>query len=305
MEAEFLQFTLPPLVAGVLTALACAMPGSYLILRREALLGDALSHAVFPGIVAAYLVSGGMSLAAMFAGAFTAGMLASLAITLLRDHARIEPGAAMGLVFTTFFASGVVLLEMGVGKTVHLDVEHALFGSLESLVWLDAGDASALLDPRALRALPIEVAQMAAICLVNALALFVLRRPLLLLAFDRDYARTMGIATGALALALAALTALAAVAAFSAVGAILAIAMLVGPPAAAQLMSTRFDHQIRWSLAFAVLAAIGGFLLAVHGPFLLGFPHSVSASGMIAVICGAIVGLAGRFGGARHRNRMR
>ncbi|MCU0854441.1 MAG: metal ABC transporter permease, partial [Rhodobacteraceae bacterium] len=130
MGAEFVMLSLPPMVIGVLAAVACALPGNFLLLRRQALIGDAISHVVLPGIVAAFLVTGAVSTWPMMIGAAVAAVVAVVLIEVVRRVGRIEPGAAMGVVFTAMFAGGVLLLEQSDTSGVHLDVEHALYGNL-------------------------------------------------------------------------------------------------------------------------------------------------------------------------------
>lgn len=136
--AEFVQFSLTPILIGILAAIACAIPGNFLILRRQALIGDAISHVVLPGIVVAFLVTGAVSTWPMMIGAAGASLVAIFLIELIRRLGKIEAGAAMGVVFTAMFAAGVLLLEQSDTSSVHLDVEHALYGNLESLIWLSA-----------------------------------------------------------------------------------------------------------------------------------------------------------------------
>jgi manganese/zinc/iron transport system permease protein len=126
-------------------------------------------------------------------------------------------------------------------------------------------------------------------------------RPLKLSTFDEGFAQTLGIRTGVLGLALVIAAAIAAVAAFDAVGSIIVIAMFICPPAAARLMTNRLEHQVLWSAAFAVLAAILGYVLAGYGPLWLGYASSVSAAGMIATVSGAILAAAAIWGPHRAR----
>ncbi|MEM7717889.1 MAG: metal ABC transporter permease, partial [Pseudomonadota bacterium] len=136
--AEFVPFSLVPILIGTLAAIACALPGNFLVLRRQALIGDAISHVVLPGIVVAFIVTGSVATWPMLIGSAAAALIAVVLIEGISRFARIEQGAAMGLIFTAMFAGGVLLLEISDTSGVHLDVEHALYGNLESLVWLDA-----------------------------------------------------------------------------------------------------------------------------------------------------------------------
>jgi len=299
--AEFVALSLPPMVIGLLAAVACALPGNFLLLRRQALIGDAISHVVLPGIVVAFLVTGAVSTWPMMAGAAVAAVVAVVLIELVRRVGRIEPGAAMGVIFTAMFAGGVLLLEQSDTSGVHLDVEHALYGNLESLIWLDATGWGSLVDPVALAGLPPELWRMAGAALAAAAFVGVLWRPLKLSTFDEGFARSVGIPVTALGLALVVVAAMAAVAAFDAVGSIIVIAMFICPPAAARLMTDRLGRQVAWSVVFAVVSAVLGYVLAGYGPLWLGATNAVSAAGMIATVSGVILALAAVFGPRRAR----
>ncbi|WP_085817538.1 metal ABC transporter permease [Roseovarius halotolerans] len=299
MGAEFVALSLPPILIGTLAAIACALPGNFLLLRRQALIGDAISHVVLPGIVLAFLVTGTVAAWPMMLGAGAAALVAVLMIETIRRLGRIEPGAAMGVVFTTMFAAGVLLLEQSDTSGVHLDVQHALYGNLESLIWLEATGWDSLWDVQALAALPPELPRIALTLLVVAVVMLLSWRPLVLSTFDEGFARTLGLPVRAIGVGLVSLAALAAVAAFDAVGSIIVIAMFICPPAAARLMTDRLGTQIWWSLGFATLSAVLGYVLAGYGPLWLGGTHALSAAGMIASVSGVILLLAALFGPCR------
>lgn len=301
MGAEFVPLSLTPLLIGISVAVACALPGNFLVLRRQALIGDAISHVVLPGIVVAFLLTGVVATWPMLLGAAGAAIIAVAAIEAIRRLGKIEPGAAMGVVFTTMFAGGVLLLEQSDTSSVHLDVEHALFGNLESLIWLDATGWASLMDPVALAGLPVELPRMAAALLAVAAFIALFWRPLKISTFDEGFAQTMGMRTQPLGLALVIVSAIAAVAAFDAVGSIIVIAMFICPPAAARLMTNRLEHQVAWSVLFAALAAIFGYVIAGYGPLWLGYASSVSAAGMIATVSGVILAVTAICGPHRHR----
>ncbi len=298
---EFVPLSLTPLLIGTFAAIACALPGNFLVLRKQALIGDAISHVVLPGIVVAFLVTGAISTWPMMLGAAGAAIVAVILIEAIRRLGQIEPGAAMGVVFTTMFAAGVLLLEQTDTSTVHLDVEHALYGNLESLIWLDATGWSSLWDWQALAGLPPELPRIAIALLGVLLFTFLFWRPLKISTFDEGFARTMGIRTNALGLALVIVAAIAAVAAFDAVGSIIVIAMFICPPAAARMMTNRLETQIAWSVGFAVISAVSGYVLAGYGPLWLGAADAVSAAGMIATMSGLILALTAIFGPCRTR----
>ncbi|MEC7795246.1 MAG: metal ABC transporter permease [Pseudomonadota bacterium] len=299
MGSEFVALSLPPILIGCLAAVACALPGNFLLLRRQALIGDAISHVVLPGIVVAFLLTGMVSTWPMMLGAAGAALVAVALIQIVQRVGRIEPGAAMGVVFTTMFAGGVLLLEQSDTSNVHLDVQHALYGNLESLIWLDATGWHSLLDPEALAWLPPELTRMAVVAALVALFIAALWRPLAISTFDEGFARTIGIPVTLLGLALVVVSAMAAVAAFDAVGSIIVIAMFICPPAAARLMTDRLATQVWISAGLALVSAVLGYVLAGYGPLWLGADDAVSAAGMIATVSGLILGGAALFGPKR------
>ena len=301
MGADFVQFSLTPMLIGVLAAIACALPGNFLILRRQALIGDAISHVVLPGIVVAFLVTGTVATMPMLIGAGGAALLAVVLIEAIRRLGRIEPGAAMGVVFTALFAGGVLLLEQSDTSLVHLDVDHALMGNLETLIWLRASGWASVIDPVALSHLPPELPRIAIVAALMGALTVIFWRPLKLATFDEGFARAIGLPVSAIGLALVIAAAVAAVAAFDAVGSIIVIAMFICPPATARLMTDRLATQVWLSLAVAAVSAILGYVLAGYGPIWLGFDSSVSAAGMIATVSGVMLAIACLWGHARGR----
>ncbi len=297
--AEFVPFSLVPILIGALAAVACALPGNFLVLRREALIGDAISHVVLPGIVVAFLVTGTIAAWPMLIGSAVAALVAVAMIEGIRRFARIEPGAAMGVTFTAMFAGGVLLLEQSDTSGVHLDVEHALFGNLESLIWLDASGWGSLFDLAALSGLPDELIRIAAVTVAMVALLLLFWRPLAMSTFDEGFAGTLGLPVRVIGLGLVIAAAIAAVTAFDAVGSIIVIAMFLCPPAAARLMTNRLGVQVVWSVIFAVASAVLGFILAGYGPLWFGFENAVSAAGMIGTVSGIILAMAAVFGPER------
>ena len=298
--ADFVPFSLVPMLIGCLAAVACAVPGNFLVLRRQALIGDAISHVVLPGIVVAFLVTGTVAAWPMLIGAGAAALFAVAMIEGIRRFGRIEPGAAMGVTFTTLFAAGVLLLEQSDTSGVHLDVEHALYGNLESLIWLDATGWGSLIDPAALGGLPPELTRIAVVTLAIVALTALFWRPLAVSTFDEGFAGTIGLPVRAIGLGLVIASAIAAVAAFDAVGSIIVIAMFLCPPAAARMMTNRLLAQVLWSVCFASLSAVLGFVLAGYGPLWLGFENAVSAAGMIGTVSGLILAVAAVFGPTRN-----
>ena len=301
MGPEFVQFSLTPILIGILASIACALPGNFLVLRRQALIGDAISHVVLPGIVVAFLLTGVVTAIPMLLGAAGAAIVAVILIEAIKRIGRIEPSAAMGVTFTSLFAGGVLLLEQSDTSNVHLDVEHALMGNLESLIWFEAEGWSSLVDPAALVALPHELGRIAVVCAIVIALTWVFWRPLKLSTFDEDFAHSIGLPTAAISFGLVVVSAISAVAAFDAVGSIIVIAMFICPPAAARLMTNALHIQVGWSIVFAVLSAVLGYVLAGYGPLWFGAENAVSAAGMIAAVSGVILALCCMFGPYRAR----
>jgi len=301
MSSEFVQLSLMPLLIGILAAVACALPGNFLILRRQALIGDAISHVVLPGIVVAFLITGTISTWPMMIGAAGAAVVAVIMIEAIKRLGRIEPGAAMGVTFTSLFAGGVLLLEQSDTSGVHLDVEHALYGNLESLIWLEARGWASFLDPAALAAVPDEFVRMLAVAILVVILTVVFWRPLKIATFDDAFAHAVGIPTGVYSFGLVVVAAVTAVAAFDAVGSIIVIAMFICPSAAARLMTNRLEAQVLWSIVFAAMSGILGYVIAGYGPLWLGAQNAVSAAGMIATVSGVILAMACLFGPCRKR----
>lgn len=309
---ELLEIDLPGLATGTLAALACGLLGNFLLLQRQSLLGDAVSHVVLPGIVIAFLLTGSTGTWPMLLGAGAAAAASVPLIDLVQRAARIEPGAAMGVVLTSLFALGVVLLEQSGARAVHLDVQHALMGSLEGIVWLGARDWSALVDPARLATLPEPLVRLAVVTAAVGLLVGLLYKELAIASFDPGHATSLGIPARAIGLLLLLASAAAAVAAFDAVGALLTVAMFVCPPATARMLTDRLGRQIALSALAAVLAGTLGYGLAAWLPLWLGLERGLGAAGTIAVVAGCLQALAillapryGALARARARSRSR
>lgn len=296
---NFLQLDLPAMLATLFATLACALLGNFLVLRRQSLMGDAVSHAVLPGIVAAFLVAGSRATWPIFVGATVAAVVAVVLIELVRRFGRLESGTAMGVVFSIMFAAGVVLMEQAAASNVDLDAECVLYGQLEDILWLAPTGLGSLLDPVALADMPREVVTLAAALLVTAAAVALFWKELKITSFDPELATTLGFPAGAVNLGLMVLVGIVAVAAFEAVGSILVIAMFICPAGAARLLTDRLRVQLWLSLLFAALSAVGGYVLAAFGPFWIGLGNSLAASGMIAVVSGMILAAAAVLGRRR------
>ena len=222
---------------AVLVCATCAVLSCYLILKGWSLMGDAVSHAVLPGIILAYVV--GLPLAV---GAFAAGLFCALATGFLKDHSRVKEDTVMGVVFSGMFALGVVLYTK-IETDQHLD--HILFGNL-------------------LGVRTSEMIEMAVTALIVLSIVIVKRRDLLLYCFDPEHARTINLPVTWLHYGLLILLSLTIVASIRAVGIILVVAMLIAPGAIGFLVTSRFDKMLAIAVASASISAIVGTLWSFH-----------------------------------------
>jgi manganese/zinc/iron transport system permease protein len=258
------------------TNCACALVGCYLVLRRMSLMGDALSHAVLPGLVVAFIFSGAYDIGPLMVGAVAAGLLSTFLIQTLHQYARVPSDASMGVVFTGLFALGVVLIKKGIPAGVHFDIACVYQGTLEFTPF----DTVSLLG----REIPRALAVTGGVFLLNAAVVAALWKELKLSSFDPALATTMGFSATLLHYLLMALVAVTAVASFEAVGSILVVAMLIIPPATAHLLTDRLAAMIVVSLAIAIAAAVLGYIL--------GALLDTNLAGMITVAAAALFGLA-------------
>jgi len=281
-----------PLLAATLAAVTCGLLGNFLVLRRLSLMGDAISHSVLPGLVIAFLVASTRSPLVMFAGAAVAGVATVILVELVKKLGRVEPGAAMGVVFSVLFALGVLLLEEAAADAVDLDAECVLHGQLETLAWYGApAEWSGLWSADTIEAAPRQVTTLAAACALAALFVTLLFKELRIAAFDPALATTQGYHAGFLHYLLMIFVAGATVASFEAVGSILVIAMLICPAATARLLTDRLRTQIALSAVLAAAAGVLGYAAATLVPGFFG-KDSVNAAGMMAVVAGALLVVA-------------
>lgn len=228
-------FMLQAFGLGALIAAVCAVLSCFLVLRGWSLMGDAVSHAVLPGVVLAY--AAGLPLGV---GAFASGLLCATGTGWIKRHTRVKEDTVMGVVFTGLFALGLVL-HSRTPSELHLN--HILFGNL-------LGIEEDHLFPTV------------ALCAAVLVAMLALRRTLLLAAFDPSHARAIGFRIRFLDTVLLVLLALAIVAALQAVGIILVVAMLVTPGATAFLLARRFDRMLGVAMAVAVGSTLAGVYIS-------------------------------------------
>jgi manganese/zinc/iron transport system permease protein len=260
------------LVVGVaaLTNVACAILGCYLVLRRMSLLGDAISHAVLPGLVVAFVVAGSLNIVYMFAGALVVGLLTTMLTQTVHRQGGVPADASIGVVFTSLFALGVILIKR-YGQGVDLDPDCVLYGQIDLVEFYTVRIGSYEV-PRALLSI-------LTVLVINVAVILLLWKELKISSFDPELATTMGISANRLFYLLMALVALTTVASFEQVGSILVIAMLIVPGATAHLLSDRLSRMMMIAAVLAVASAVFGYLLAMA--------WNVSAAGPMALVAGA------------------
>ncbi len=272
-------------VVGFLAAAACGLPGCYLVLRRMSLMGDAISHAVLPGLAIAFLVTGSRASWPMFLGAAVVGVLTAVFTQWIEKIGRVEATASLGIVFTSLFALGLILLRM-TADAVDLDPDCVLYGAIE----LTPLDTIALWGWDVPRAAVVNGSML----LVNAAFIVVFYKELKISSFDPQLATTVGVSASFMHYALMGLIAATVVAAFESVGSILVIAMIVVPGAVGHLLTDRLSIMLLISVVVAALSAALGHLGAIALPPLIpgGEFIDTSTAGMMAVAAGALLVLA-------------
>ena len=265
-------------LAGMLCAVAASLPGNFLLLRRMSLLGDAISHAILPGLAVAFFVSESRSSLPMFLGAVIVGILTALFTEWIRNFGDVDEGASMGVVFTTLFAIGLVMIVQAADH-VDLDPGCVLYGAIE-MTPLDTIDIAGGQIPRV-------VIVLGAVTIANLLFVLLFFKELKLSAFDPALSSSIGFSARLMHYLLMVIVAVTAVASFETAGNILVVAMFVVPPATAYLLTARLEAMIVCSAAIAILSAVCGHLSAVLVPHAFGY-QSTSTSGMMALCAGIL-----------------
>lgn len=243
------------MLACFFTALGCSQVGTFLVMRRMSLVGDAISHSVLPGIVVAFFIVGSLDSPWLLVGAGVSGVLATLLIELIHYRSRVRQDAATGIAFTSLFALGVLLIGL-FAKRVDLDPDCVLFGQVEYLQTYPRVAVFGWEFPR-------PIVTMAVVGVVSTLIVMVLYRILLVSSFDPNLAASYRYRPAIVQLLLMALTSFVVVAAFQAVGAILVIALLILPGATGYLCANRLPVILMLAAGHALLSSVLGVLLAL------------------------------------------
>jgi manganese/zinc/iron transport system permease protein len=244
------------LVTGILCAAACSMLGSFLILRRAAMMSDAISHAILPGLVGGYFIAQGPNLLAGFAGAVLASTLAVLLIETVRNTRLVDGGSAIGIVFPAMFALGTVLVSRYFAN-VHLDTDAILYGNIEFSSFDRWFVADRDLGPQSIWIMSI-------LCVINVAFLGLFYKELKVTTFDPGLAASIGMSPILMHYVLMGVLSVTTVGAFTAVGAVLVVALVIVPAATAYLLTDSLIEMICISVGIGAASAYFGYYLAVE-----------------------------------------
>ncbi|CUK27220.1 Manganese transport system membrane protein MntB [Cognatishimia activa] len=249
-----MSYILGVVLLACTTALTCALPGVFVVLRKHSMIVDGISHAVLPGIIIGFAIVGDLDSPVLILGAAVTGLLVVLGNEWLTETGLLAGDAPQGLIFPSLFAVGILMVSMDF-QHVHLDTHVALVGdmNLAAVIPLTVGGVN--IGPEYLYV-------MLGLLLLNAGFIAVFYRALKITTFDRQFAEILGIRTRLLNTAFMFLVSVTVVAAFNAVGAILVISLLVVPAATAQLISTRLSVMFALTAAIAIIGALAGFWIA-------------------------------------------
>ncbi|EOT2069577.1 metal ABC transporter permease [Proteus mirabilis] len=243
---ELMEFFIEPfqypfmqraIIAAVIIGIVCAILSCYMVLKGWSLMGDAISHAVLPGVVLAYVTAIPLTI-----GAFLSGLFCSFATGYLKEHSRIKEDTVMGIVFSGMFAVGLVIFA-SVDTDQHL--MHILFGNILGIT-------------------PDVLIQISAICLITITIMLVKQKDFMLYCFDPNQARIVGLPVALLHYGLLSILALTIVASMQAVGIILVVAMLISPGITAYLLTRSFSRMITLAILFSVISSVIGTFISFH-----------------------------------------
>ncbi|MBR8827954.1 MAG: metal ABC transporter permease [Gomphosphaeria aponina SAG 52.96 = DSM 107014] len=234
LQYSFMQRSL---IVAIIVGIICAVIGSYLMVQRLALLGDAISHSVLPGLAIAFIL--GINI---FIGAFIAGIISTILINLIRNRTTIKEDAAMGIVFSGFFALGITLITI-IQKNNKIDLNHFLFGNILGVTSSDVRDTSI-------------------IAIIVLIVVVLLYKELLFYTFDKGGAQAVGLPVNLLDLSLMMLMGLTIVASLKTVGVVLVLSLLITPAATAYLLVNRLHQMMFLGVGFGVISSISGMYIS-------------------------------------------
>ncbi|PMC36931.1 iron ABC transporter [Bacillus sp. UMB0899] len=263
------------IITGSLVGVTCAMIGCFLVVRKMAMLADAISHTVLLGIVGGYLVSRSLDGPSLLIGAVVVGLLTALLVQVLSGKG-VQGDAAIGIVFTSLFAVGVILLSLFAGN-IHLDVDHALMGEITFIPWDTVQWNGMDLGPKAVWLLSF-------VFIVNLLLIIFFYKEFKISSFDPEMAVAIGIPVLFIHYLQMGMLSITTVASFDSVGAILVVAMLIVPASTAYLLTDKLLNMLFISAGIGVISAISGYYMA---SFL-----NVSIAGAMATSTGILFALA-------------
>jgi len=243
------------ILTGALVAINFSILGSFLMLRKMAMLGDAVSHAVLPGIALAYLVAGGNAPIPMLIGASIFGLFTTLIIEFISEKIKIQTDASIGITFTFFFALGIIIIT-GFLPNAHIDQDCVLFGEIAYTPLHLIPIANEVVLPKA-------ILQLGSAFIIILLFVAFALKPLKILSFNPAFAKSMGLNLGRYHYALMGLISITTVLSFEQVGAILVVAFIIIPPASAYLLSKKLVPLMLLACFFGISASICGYFLAI------------------------------------------
>lgn len=264
------------ILLACLVSIMCAMPGVFLVLRSVAMMSDAISHAILPGIVLMFFIVGSLESPLLLVGAAIAGMLTVVLTEFLMNTKQLKKDAAIGLVFPFFFSVGVILISL-YARTVHLDIDMVLLGELVFAPFNTLTIAGVTVGSYALWSTSI-------IILINGIMTWLFFKEITLSIFDAPFSMLAGFMPQLLYYGLMVTTSVTAVAAFNIVGSFVVVALMIAPAATASLLTQSVKNQLKASIIIAVVAAINGYTVAAL--------YDVSITGSIAVCNGILFLLA-------------
>jgi len=241
-------------VIASIVAVACSLPGVFLVLRRMAMLSDAISHTILLGIVLAFFVVRDLASPILILAAALIGLLTVILVEVLNRTRLVKEDAAIGLIFPVLFSIGVILIARYAGN-IHLDTDSVLLGELAFAPFNRFVVMGYDIGPRAAYI-------MSFILLINVLFIIFFYKEIKLVTFDTGLAAALGFSPALIHYALMSLVSVTAVGAFDAVGSILVVALMIAPPATAYLITDRLSRMIIYSAVFGVLSAISGYWFA-------------------------------------------